>query len=185
MHFFKSVDFLENGASQALEISPRSHLFGTKSHIMGENKRGPLCHCCCLSGSHFQHDWIFSLHSRVQVNTLDQSNLPKCCNGSRWAQNSAGWFPAFRPRLDAGGDEGGGLGVFMIKHKSERLEGAPGATASTIALQPARISQGATSSGPQETLRPRARGRAHGWAQIKPLQMMDVVGIHPGFSDVG
>lgn len=76
-------------------------------------------------------------------------------------------------------------GVFMIKHKSERLEGAPGATASTIALQPARISQGATSSGPQETLRPQARGRARGWAQIKPLQMMDVVGIHPRFLDVG
>lgn len=69
----------------------------------------------------------------------------------------------------------------MIKHKSERLEGAPGAAASAIALQPARISQGATSSGAQETLRPQTGGRAHRWAQIKPLKMMDVVGIHCRF----
>lgn len=72
-------------------------------------------------------------------------------------------------------------GVLMIKHESERLEGAPGATASAIALQPARISHGATSSGAQETLRPQTGGRAHRWAQIKPLKMMDVVGIHCRF----
>lgn len=67
----------------------------------------------------------------------------------------------------------------MIKHESERFEGAPGATASTIALQPARISQGATSNGTQETPRPQTQGRAQGWAQTMPLKMMHVVGILP------
>lgn len=62
----------------------------------------------------------------------------------------------------------------VIKHESERLGGAPGAAASAMALQPARISQGATSSGAQETLRPQTCGRAHGRA----LKMMDAVGIH-------
>lgn len=54
-----------------------------------------------------------------------------------------------------------GTGVFVIKHKTEGLEGALGAAASAIALQPARISQGATGTGAQETLRPQTGGRAH------------------------
>lgn len=45
-------------------------------------------------------------------------------------------------------------------------------------IKPARISQGATSSGAEEALRPQTRGRAHGWAQIKLLEMMDMVIIH-------
>lgn len=37
----------------------------------------------------------FFLHHRVAVNILDQSPLAKCCNGSHWVKDSAGWLLGF------------------------------------------------------------------------------------------
>lgn len=76
-------------------------------------------------------------------------------------RTAAADFLPLDPDWVQAGMEGAGRGLFVIKHKTEGLEGAPGVVASAIALQPAGISQGATSSGAQETLRPQTRGRAH------------------------
>ncbi len=40
--------------------------------------------------------WMsFFLHHGFAVNILDQSPLAKCCNGSRWVKDSAGWLLGF------------------------------------------------------------------------------------------
>lgn len=143
-------------------------LFGAKSHTWWDKKkRGPFILLLLPAWASFSTPLDPPPHhSGVQVNTLDQSDLSKCCTGSRWVQDSASWFswrsvsvisvaaqrgseaPAKKPpdpdRVQATGDFHDNVWVWEVRGWGEG--GHQGPPPPQLHYSPAKISQGLTSS---------------------------------------